>query len=66
MPLCEEVRASEPLLLFETLLPLSTAGKAISHASYKNQPHPALNSGPACFRLGSEWMFLPRHLALRQ
>lgn len=44
MPLCEEVEASEPLLLFGMLLPLSMAGKAISHASY-NQPS-ALNSGP--------------------
>lgn len=66
MPLCEEVKGSEPLLSSGMLLPLSTAGKAISHASYKNQPHLALNSGPACFCLGSEWMFLPGHLALRQ
>lgn len=61
MPLCEEVRASEPLLLFGMLLPLSMAGKAISHASYKNQPILLLTLVPlvlvlavsGCFSLGT-------------
>lgn len=61
-----EMWVLEPLRLFSISPPLSTTGTHSSDISCKTQPHLGFNSGLACFCLGSEWVFVPQCLALRQ